>query len=96
MMYPVEKGIPIPDPDRSAAGHPLGNRFIYPWTHMAVGDSFFVPCTSKTSRSTVNRVSSGAVQYANKFPDMGMSFTVRTLRDDETCEVVGIRCWRTQ
>jgi hypothetical protein len=47
MNYPIDKGIPIPDPVKSG-------RTIYPWHAMEIGDSFFVSLdTVKTMRAQV-------------------------------------------
>jgi hypothetical protein len=64
---------------------------------MAVGDSFFVPCCSAGVRAEANRVSSAAARFTRYSGDgLEMEFTTRTLRDDATGDVVGIRCWRTK
>jgi hypothetical protein len=74
MEFQIEKGVPLP-PLAVVSGRPTK----YPWTEMAVGDSFFVPGQSSVKFS-------GNITSAKKMT--GFKFTTRTVDG-------GVRVWRT-
>lgn len=70
MTPKIEKGYPIPIARR------------YPFKHMQVGDSFFVP-------REPNRVSAAAACWSRRHA--GFKFRTLKVREDGVC---GTRCWR--
>lgn len=78
-MFEIEEGIPVPEKGVFGASK-------YPWAAMKVGDSFFVPgSTKKNFQGTV-------YQVAKK---TGATYRVENaekVTDGET--VAGVRCWR--
>ena len=61
--FPVQKGIPIPEPKSPGARK-------YPWNKLAPGGSFFIP------RKSVDQVSSAVSNAAKR---LGWKFTMRSV-----------------
>jgi hypothetical protein len=72
MPYEIEKNVPIPTIKRKAPAEK------YPFRHMEIGDSFFIPDETGTS------VSGLVSAYGKK---LGKKFSSRTVKD-------GARIWR--
>lgn len=70
----IDPGLPIP-PDRGP-----GSRSKYPWIHLRIGDSFFVP------KTTIEKMAANANKAAKRF---GRRFTCRTMDG-------GVRVWRKE
>ena len=79
--YTVERGIPAPGTTPKSDGRKVGRPAVYPFTGMAVGDSFFVPSCDATSEV----VSKAAWAHGTTF---GKKFATRSVEG-------GTRCWRT-
>ena len=75
-MFEIEKGIPIPN------FTPRRNK--YPWRHMEVGDSFFVP--------TKNEAESHRIQVSL----LGSVRRLKPLRFRAVLADSGVRCWRVE
>jgi hypothetical protein len=78
-LYPIEKGVPVPEVHSkgtrgNAGGTPRTEK--YPWSKMAVGDSFFIPAGDRTPRHVSQRVAN-AMRGAEQ--RNGFTFTRRTL-----------------
>jgi hypothetical protein len=77
-MIKIDKGIPV---SRRHGSKNAGRKCLYPWAEMVVGDSFFVPKTSKTMN--------GSVAAAAR--RLGFRFVARTVEEEG---VQGCRVWR--
>ena len=68
-MFQIEKGIEIPARTRNTEPK-------YPFKQMAVGDSFFVPCTEEDSKKVRNSISSSAwsakVKHVTRIAEGGL------------------------
>ena len=83
MSIKIESGIPAPT-----------GRAGYPFSQMAVGDSFFVECdTFDEAKKTVTSVGASARNYGKKHE--GTKFATRTIVDAHEA-IEGVRCWRTE
>lgn len=78
--YKIEKNVPYV---RNSNG--IKGASKYPFKHMEVGDSFFVPCGNATSRRLMQRLSAATFRAHG---NTGFKFSIRT--DSE-----GVRVWRT-
>ncbi len=86
MPYPIDHDVPMP-PTRQGRHE---RRAKYPWANMAVGDSFFVSCSSGATSLTRDRLANAAVRYGKRH---AMTFSVREDFDDKANP--GVRVWRT-
>jgi hypothetical protein len=76
-MFKIDKGIPIPDKSQTSERK-------YPWSTMAVGDSFFVPAGDKPAHKVQQRL-------AGASKPKGKKFTSRVQVEEG---VTGVRVWR--
>jgi hypothetical protein len=81
-MIEIENGIPIPD--RGSVGGKTHSK--YPFSSMAVGDSFFLPVKPGKTLSQTQQSISGSIGYHTK--KTGMRFVSRMVEG-------GVRFWRT-
>ena len=82
-MFEIEKNISIPILAQTGALR------LYPLNTMEVGDSFFVPVTS---RIDVDRIQSSIMGTARTGRYGGKKFTTRQIKDED--RISGVRCWR--
>jgi len=87
-MFTIEKGVPHP------AGHWAGNRTLYPFLQMEVGDSFAVPLSGERAKAgrgstdkTAAKLRASASSHSMRYP--GVKFSVRTISAENI-----VRCWR--
>lgn len=78
--YPIEQGLEIPEPRRTARG----GRARYPFAHMKIGDSFFVPANGDEKRNINKNLSALGNHFGKR---NGMKFKTRVVDG-------GIRVWR--
>lgn len=81
----ITSGIPIPPIRRE--------RSKYPFRHMQVGDSFFVPAKLKNLQYTQHLVASAGQQFPKKNP--GCETWKFATRQTEQDGMPGVRVWRT-
>ena len=73
----IDRGVPVPT---------KGQRCMYPFKDMKVGDSFFIDTKDRDKGNMRNRVQSSSSRFA-KMQDPKQQFCSRQLEG-------GIRCWR--
>lgn len=79
----IETNVPIPSTTA---------RTVYPWAEMSHGQSLFFEADATTVAAVRNRITTAASRWLkNNRPNW--THVVRTIHDEVTKEVIGIRLW---
>lgn len=84
----IQSGIPLPDKGYKGASLPnYPKQGDFPWTHMSVGDSFFIPCEDGMDIvRLMNRITGSAAAHVGPG-----CVSTRTVFEGAT---IGVRAWK--
>lgn len=70
MEIEIRRQVPIPDPVLISGGNPTGQKKIYPWDELEVGDCFIVELSSERMSSVIaKRHASHHQKYTRRLID---------------------------